>query len=412
MNRSKAWTWGRSAALFLGLTAVTVASASPGDSVPIRVVTMNAGSTSPSSSASLPMAARWQVTGDVSFKQKEGIPSGLMVMNASKGHDEPQARLKGVEFENGTIEFDVKPIDDEWPTVRFRVHDASDAEEFYIRPESDCSVAIDCLQYAPIIRGRMLWDSNYEYQHSAPFRDNEWNHVKLVISGRRMNVYINRMALPTLVVGDLEGMGGPGSVELQGPAIFTNVVVAPGDIDGLSSKPLPDPTARDRGYLRHWQMSGPFRLVGHAEPVNFGDMPDARSAWLPIQAERFGLVNLARRVDPTSDRKVPRYTWLKTTLHSDQSQMKRVSLGYLRIVKVFVNGQPVFSGKNLYNTPSERKQPDGRLSLENGNFELPLKKGDNQIVVALRSNSVDMADHYGYGFRFHIDDPSGLNIGD
>ncbi|MEW9623395.1 hypothetical protein [Rhodanobacter geophilus] len=373
---------------------------------------MNAGSISSSSSASLPMAARWQVTGDVSFKQKEGFPSGLMVMSASKGHDEPQARLKGVGFENGTIEFDVKPIDDEWPTVRFRVHDASTAEEFYIRPEPDCSVAIDCVQYAPIIRGRMLWDSNYEYQHSAPFRDNEWNHVKLVISGRRMNVYINRLARPALVVGDLEGAGGAGCVELQGPAIFTDVVVAPGDIDGLSPKPLPDPTASDRGYLRHWRISGPYPLMAHAEPVTFGDLPNVRSAWLPIQAERLGVVNLARRMDPASDRKVPRYTWLKTTLHSERSQVKQVSLGYLRIVTVFVNGQPVFSGKNLYNTPSERKQPDGRLGLENGNFELPLKKGDNQIVVALRSNSPDMADHYGYGFRFHIDGPSGLNIGD
>lgn len=412
MNRSKAWTWVRSAALYLGLTVGTVVSATPGDSGSVRAATMNAGSISSSSSASLPMAARWQVTGDVSFKQKEGFPNGLMVMKASKGHEEPQARLDGVAFENGTIEFDVKPINDEWPTVRFRVHDASTAEEFYIRPEPDCVVAIDCLQYAPIIRGRMLWDSNYEYQYSAPFHDNEWNHVKLVISGRRMDVYINRMAQPALVVGDLEGEGGAGSVELQGPAIFTNVMVTPGNTNGLSPKPLPDPTANDRGYLRHWRTSGPYPLVAHAEPVTFSDLPDARSAWLPIQAERLGLVNLARRVDPTSDRKVPRYTWLKTTLYSERSQVKQISLGYLRMVTVFVNGQPVFSGENLYNTPSERKQPDGRLGLENGHFELPLKKGDNQIVVALRSNSPDMADHYGYGFRFHIDDPSGLNIGD
>lgn len=91
MNRSKAWTWGHSAALYLGLTAGTVASATSGDSGSIHAVTMNAGSISSSSSASLPMAARWQVTGDVSFKQKEGFPSGLMVMNASKGHDEPEA---------------------------------------------------------------------------------------------------------------------------------------------------------------------------------------------------------------------------------------------------------------------------------------------------------------------------------
>jgi hypothetical protein len=49
---------------------------------------------------------------------------------------------------------------------------------------------------------------------------------------------------------------------------------------------------------------------------------------------------------------------LKTTVHSDGDQMMQVSLGYLRVATVFVNGQPVYSGKNLYNTPSERQQLD------------------------------------------------------
>ncbi|GLQ49910.1 hypothetical protein GCM10010872_13590 [Dyella flava] len=356
-------------------------------------------------------ASRWQVTGDVSFVQKEAFPQGMMVMKAGKGNDDAYARLKDVAFENGSIEFDVKPLNDEWPTVRFREHDSGNAEEFYIRPGPDCAVAIDCLQYAPKIRGRMLWDSNYQYQCAAPFRDNEWNHVKLVISGQRMNVYINHAMQPTLAVDQLEGAGGAGSIELQGPAVFANVVIAPGETDGLSPRPLPDPTAGDRGYVRRWQMVGPLPLARHPEP-GIDDLPDTHAAWSPIQAERLGLVNLARRVDPISDRTTPNYAWLKANVQSPRDQVKQVSLAYLRMVTVFVNGQRVFSGDNLYNTPSERKPPDGRLGLENGHFELPLKKGDNQIVVALRSNTPEMGDHYGYGFRFHIDDASGLSGGD
>ena len=312
------------------------------------------------STAASPLASTWLAKGDVNFEQKEGFPNGLIEMKTAKGNDDPYVHLKDANFENGTIEFDVKPINDEWPTVRFRVHDENNAEEFYIRPNPNCAVAIDCLQYTPRMRGRMLWDSNYEYQRAAPFDETGWNHVKLVISGRRMNVYINRSAQPALVVDELEGAGGAGSIELQGPATFTNIVIAPGATEGLSAKPLLDLTANDNGYLRHWQMVGAQPLTGHEEP-NFNDAPGAQASWTPIQAERLGLVNLARHLDRVAPHASPSYAWLKTTVHSDSDQVKQVSLGYLRVVTVFVNGQPVYSGKNLYNMPSERKQPDGRL---------------------------------------------------
>jgi hypothetical protein len=354
------------------------------------------------------MEALWQVHGAVSFLQKEAFPHGQIVISGGNEKDEPFIRLKNVAFENGTIEFDVKPTNDEWPTVRFRVHDENTAEEFYIRPGPDCAVAIDCMQYAPKFRGRMLWDSNYEYQRAAPFRDNEWNHVRLVVSGRRMNVYINRSEQPTLAVDELEGYDGPGGVELQGPGTFTNIVITQGKTDGLSSKAIPDPTANDHGYLRNWEMLGAQPLTAHTEPVTFNDLPSTSLAWSPIQAERLGLVNLARYVDPINTHLAPHYTWLKTTIHSNRNQTKPVALGYLRVVTVFVNGQSVFTGKNLYNA-NERQQPDGRLGLENGHFDLPLKQGDNQIVVALRSNTPDMSDHYGYGLRFHIEDTNGLS---
>ena len=38
---------------------------------------------------------------------------------------------------------------------------------------------------------------------SAPILEG-WNHFKLVVSGRRMNVYINNAQQPTLAVGDLD----------------------------------------------------------------------------------------------------------------------------------------------------------------------------------------------------------------
>jgi hypothetical protein len=385
------------------ITTMVVASPRPGS---MDMPSSNASTKSTSSMGSA-MPELWQASGDVNFVEREGFPHGLIEMKATKSKEVPSIQRKNLAFENGTIEFDVKPIDDQWPTVNFRVHDSQSAEEFYIRPNPDCAVSIDCIQYAPKIRGRMLWDSNYEYQRAAPFRDASWNHVKLVISGRRMNVYINHTAQPVLAVDELEGIGGAGNVELEGPGLFTNIVISPGKTEGLSPMAVPDPTASDHGYVRHWKMTLPLPLTAHVQPT-MGDVPDAKAIWTSISAERLGLINLARHTDRIDTHIAPHYTWLKADVHSELDQIKRVSIGYLRVVTVFVNGKSVYSGKNLYNTLGARQAPDGRLGLENGRFDLPLKKGENEVVVALQSNDLDMSDRYGYGFRFHIDDATGL----
>jgi hypothetical protein len=51
----------------------------------------------------------------------------------------------------------------------------------------------------------MMWDTFRQYQHAAPIHQNAWNHFKFVISGRRMNVFINGASSPTLTVARLEG---------------------------------------------------------------------------------------------------------------------------------------------------------------------------------------------------------------
>jgi hypothetical protein len=105
--------------------------------------------------------------------------------------------------------------------------------------------------------------------------------------------------------------------------------------------------------------------------------------------------------DKDPDRPV---AWLKTTITSDQSQTKKVAIGWLREVWVFVNGELVYTDKNLYQPPSARKTPDGRCSLENGSFELPLKAGINQIDVAIASN------FYGWGLITRLSDLKGVHL--
>ena len=346
---------------------------------------------------------RWQTSGKVDFVPTEGFPLGLLKMA------DGSAVAKGLKFANGTIEYDAKLLDDGFAAIRFRRKDPDTAEIFYLRPDTDCPAANDCIQYVPRMHGVWPWEMYPEYQASAPVLVGHWNHVKLVVSGRRMNVYINRTTSPTLVVGQLEGDALEGGIELAGPAEFANLTVTTGETSGLSPLPSTDPTARDRRLVRDWEVSTARGLPAGVSP-DLTQMPADAAMWRKIAVERHGLVNLSRLYGSPTDKATTATAWLRTTIRSDRVQTKHVSFGFLHQARVYVNGEPVFSKDNLYYPASSRMTPDGRLSLENGSFALPLRKGDNQIAIAL-GNTLGVGHmHYGWGLELRLDDTVGIEV--
>jgi hypothetical protein len=255
----------------------------------------------------------------------------------------------------------------------------------------------------------MLWDSYLQYQHAAPFHLNQWNHIKMVISGRRMNVFFNDQAVPSLQVGELLGESRAGAIEFQGPGTFANIAVRPGVVENLPAQAAPDPSLAEAGYVRRWQVTSPIAL-GQNRDAMFSDAPHDGTQWQPVRAERFGMVNLARLFGPAATRDVPLVSWLKTSIRSKTQQTVHASIGFARRVVVFVNGELVYSGHNLYNIEAARKMPDGRLNIGNDSLELPLQSGDNQILVGLSSNSPDMRDQYSFGLELRVDNLLGLTL--
>ncbi len=342
---------------------------------------------------------------DVRFIGHEGFPQGAIVLKSGS------VVLNGLSFRDGTIEFDMKATDQDIPGIQFRRHGEpghQDAEEFYLRSFPECRASNDCIQYAPVIHGFMLWNVYPQYQTQAPILDG-WNHFKLVVSGRRMNVYINNRPQPILAVGNLESSSTEGLIQLHGPAVFANLTVTPGAVEGLNPQPTPDPTAADAGMVRQWQL-GPQTPARRGQDPAFSEAPSGNN-WKPIAAGRFGLVNLNREYELASH--PPSLTWLRTAITSSAAQDKLVQLGWLGHVWVFVNGQLITQGKNFYYPEDERRAPDGRLSVENGSFRIPLQKGSNQITLALESAVHDdptITNYYGWGAILRFADPEGLRL--
>ncbi len=347
-------------------------------------------------------ADQWDVNGKATFIQKQGYPLGLMSI---KGRG---AVLRNRDFDNGTIEFDINEDEDTqgFTGIWFHQHDPNKAEHFYLRTEENCPGSVECIQYAPIIHGKIQWDVYPEYQSSAPVHAHGWNHVKLVISGKRMNVYINGETIPSLQVGHLEGDYDTGAIQLRGDATYANLTLTPAAIEGLVPEPLKDPTDTDPRYVRNWLVSPTSTLVRGGE-AKFSEMPVSGANWEYISAERKGYVNLSRNHGTAAG--TPDLIWLKTKLNSTQNQTKHVALGWARQVWIFVNGKPVYADKNYYYPATARKSPMGRMALENGRFDLPLQSGSNEVEIAV-SNDLPGKSHYGWGFEFRFDDIEGLTL--
>ena len=342
-------------------------------------------------------AEHWQTKENAEFLRQLGFYRGLMRLNSGN------AVLKDITFSDGTIEFDVNTIGRGAPGIAFRQQDDDNFELLYLRPDPSCPAFRACMQYAPQTHGVLLWDLFPQYQTRAPLRENGWNHIKIVVSGRRMNVFVNDAPLPTLVVGRLEGDAMKGGLRLQGPGTFANMVITPDAVEGLSPEPARDPLDGDRGLVRNWRLSK-FSALPNGKDSTYNEMPGASQEWKTISTERNGLVNLSRqygRPVPGPGRAV---AWLKTTITSDRKQTTKVEIGWTRELWVFVNGKLVYADKNLFEVEEARKAPDGRCSLENGTFTLPLEAGDNEVTVAIANN------FFGWGLMLRLADPEGVHL--
>jgi hypothetical protein len=316
------------------------------------------------------------------------------------------AILKDQELSDGTIELDMKALEFSDTGILFRRRDADSAEFFYLRTDPDCPAANDCYQYAPITRGRMQWDIYPDYQGPAAISEKGWNHIKLVIAGSRLEVYLNRAPTPTLVVARLRGLTQNGGIAFKGPAVFANLTIDT-TLPRTSSEADLSATAKRPGIVTHWQVSTPTGLPSSGTLSASGA---DNLVWHQESAEPNGLVNLSRIEGPTPD---PAIGWLKTNVAAASAGTRQVDIGFARQVWIFVNGVLAYHGRNPYYPPAERLQVDGRLEPANASVPLALVKGNNEILVAVGNlwqthDGHEKASRYGWGAMLSFENPAGL----
>ena len=334
----------------------------------------------------------------VSFTEHLGVPA------IYSNSDNPIFSIKDMEFENGIIEYDVIQDEAVFLFVYFREESQQEKEAFYLRPyRAGDPKGPDALQYTSINKGVTMWDMHGHYQGPGNIKSEGWNHVKLVISGKQMLAYVNDMEQPALVIPHMEGEAKSGGISFQGKGYYANVSIRPNEVEGLSPESGPDPTYHDPHYLRAWEVSEVFPFP-FGEDLTDRTIPADSAIWEPIQAERMGLINLTRKYGSGRTEETGRsIAWIKTTITAEEKQVRKLQLGFSDEVWVLINKQLLYLDKNYYNSPI-MKPPYGRISIENTSIDLPLQKGENEIMIGVGNF------FFGWGIIARLDKVDGLSF--
>jgi hypothetical protein len=113
---------------------------------------------------------------------------------------------KSLDFKDGIIELDIaSPAGKNgFAGIAFRIHDPHHYETLYFRPGS--SGTISAVQYMPEKNPEFNW-WDYEddkYQATATLPLTGWFHVKAIVKGRTLRVFLNDQKQPVMVRNDLD----------------------------------------------------------------------------------------------------------------------------------------------------------------------------------------------------------------
>lgn len=323
--------------------------------------------------------------------------------------------VKDAVFEDGTIEVDMAaPTTRSFMGIDFRFESPDDHESVYLRPHK--SGLDDATQYMPVLNGGSTWQIFSGEGFTAPIviPKEQWFRVKLEISGSTGKLFVNNLEKPALVINDLKRGRSKGSVGLWGGITgghFTNFSYAAKNATENNPNKA---SAIDPRMIANWELSDAFSATDVNPDVLPGGMKTMK--WQKVRAESPGMVvinryrrsadvlppyvfDASKRLEIIKEKKV---VFARTIIHSDYAQIKRLSFGYSDEVTVHLNRQPLFTGKSAFRF----RDPGflGIMDVEDDAVFLPLKKGPNELVLAVSEF------FGGWGLICRLDDLRGLRL--
>ena len=306
------------------------------------------------------------------------------------------ATLKDFEMRDGVIDVDVAtPANRGFFGIQFRISsDDKNGEWIYLRQHK--SGLPDAMQYTPVLNTGLNWQlySGPGFIGRLDIPRNEWFHMRVAVTGAQAKLFVKDMQTPVLVIDDLKTGIERGRVALAvltGDTYFSNFALRETIPVRWERHDAPTPS----GTLIKWKLSPAFDALTRdlEAPLTSTELESIK--WQDVVAEAPGLVpinryrdsphprvtfanDFSKRLDPQPGMKV---VYARTEVEADREQMKKLFIGYSDDVSVFLNGKIVYRGRSAQNF----RDPAflGIVSSENDILYLPLKKGRNELMLAV-----------------------------
>ena len=335
-----------------------------------------------------PDSPRWNLEGEAKTTEYQGRKCLLL--------DGGAAELKDLELRDGVIDVDVAtPASRGFFGIQFRIsNEGANAEWVYLRQHK--SGLPDALQYTPVLSTGLNWQiyNGAGFTGAVDIPKNIWFHLRLVVTGAQAKLYVKDMDQPALVVNDLKSGVQKGQVALAvltGATYFSNfeIQTTPDAAWARHLPPMPP------GTLTRWSLSPSYDALQRNLERPLTASESKAIQWQDVEAEPPGFVVLYRyreaphpkvsfandfskRLEPQPGMKV---LYARTNIDSDRDQVKKLYFGYSDDVSLFFNGKILFRGRSAQNF----RDPGflGIVNPENDAIYLPLKKGRNELMLAV-----------------------------
>lgn len=309
------------------------------------------------------------------------------------------ALLREIAFEDGTIEFDVAFGPERgFCGAVVRHAGPGEYEHFYVRPHQSGNP--DANQYTPVFHGLSAWQLYHGPGYAAPveYRFDDWNRVRVVVSGDAAEVYIHDLGTPAFRVTDLKRARAEGAVGLTAsfaPAHFSRIRVDTSKPTLRSSEEAD--AVVEPGTISAWEVSDAFPEGILDGATTLPESVRTARTWTRLEAETSGLANLARVQGLAEGRDT---AFARVVLRSDRARLQPLRVGYSDRVRVYLGGRLLYRGDNTY------RSRDYRYLGTIGYFDeiyLPLEKGENDLWIAVSER------FGGWGLKARLVDAEGIS---
>jgi len=335
-----------------------------------------------------PDSPRWDLQGQAKATEYQGrkclfVDGGAAVLNA-------------FEMRDGVVDVDVAtPATRGFFGIQFRIAgDGANAEWVYLRQHK--SGLADALQYTPVLNTGLNWQiyNGPGFTGAVDIPKDIWFHLRLEVAGAQAKFYVKDLDKPALVMNDLKSGIQKGKVALAvltGATYFSNFEIRTTPDAPWERRLPPMPP----GALIKWSLSPSYDALARNLERPLAPAESKAISWQDVEAEPPGFVvinryresphprvsfanDFSKRLEPQPGMRV---VYARTSIDSGRDQVKKLYIGYSDDVSVVLNGQILFRGRSAQNF----RDPGflGIISPENDAVYLPLKKGRNELLLAV-----------------------------